>query len=145
VVGLKYFNVYGPGEYYKGKFASMIYQLYLQMKQNKQPRVFKYGEQSRDFVYIKDIVKINLNALEAENSCIVNAGSGKAETFNEVISCLNKALKTDLMPEYFDNPYDFFQQKTQADLRKARYLLNYNPEWKLEEGISDYVKILEKK
>jgi ADP-L-glycero-D-manno-heptose 6-epimerase len=145
VVGLKYFNVYGPGEYYKGKFASMIYQLYLQMKQNKQPRVFKYGEQSRDFVYIKDIVKINLNALEAENSCIVNAGSGKAETFNEVISCLNKALKTDLMPEYFDNPYDFFQQKTQADLRKAKYLLNYNPEWKLEEGISDYVKILEKK
>lgn len=145
VVGLRYFNVYGPGEAYKGKFASMMYQLYLQMKAGRAPRIFKYGEQSRDFVYIKDIVRINLNALDAEKSCIVNAGSGRAETFNFVIDCLNKAMKTSFSPEYFDNPYDFYQNKTQADLRKARYLLNYSPIWNLEDGIADYVKTLEKK
>ncbi|PIS46989.1 MAG: ADP-glyceromanno-heptose 6-epimerase [Elusimicrobia bacterium CG08_land_8_20_14_0_20_51_18] len=145
VVGLRYFNVYGPGEYYKGKFASMIYQLYLQMKAGRNPRVFKYGEQSRDFVYIKDVVRINLNALDAESSCVCNAGTGKAESFNYVIDCLNKAMKTDLSPEYFDNPYDFFQNRTQADLRRAKANLDYRPEWSLEDGVTDYVKTMEKK
>lgn len=145
VVGLRYFNVYGPKEGYKGKFASMIYQLYLQMKTGHNPRIFKYGQQSRDFVYIKDIVRINLNALDAEKSCIVNAGTGKAETFNYVIDCLNKVMKTKFLPEYFDNPYDFFQDRTQADLRKARCLLNYSPVWNLQDGIADYIRNLEGK
>ncbi|MCX5783468.1 MAG: NAD-dependent epimerase/dehydratase family protein, partial [Elusimicrobia bacterium] len=57
LVGLRYFNVYGPGESYKGKAASMIYQLYLQMKAGKNPRVFKHGEQERDFIYVKDVVR----------------------------------------------------------------------------------------
>jgi len=145
VIGLRYFNVYGPGESYKGKFASMIYQLYLQMKAGKKPRIFKYGEQMRDFVYVKDIVSINLSALDAENSFIVNAGTGKPENFNYVIECINKVLGTDFLPEYFDNPYDFYQNKTQADLRRAKSYLNYKPQWNLEEGIKDYISILEKK
>lgn len=145
IVGLRYFNVYGPGEYYKGKFASMIYQLYLQMKAGKKPRIFKYGEQMRDFVYIKDVVRANLNALECETSVVCNIATGKAENFNYVIECLNKALKTNYEPEYFDNPYDFYQNKTQADLKKAKAYLNYRPQWNLEDAVSDYVGIMEKK
>lgn len=145
VVGLRYFNVYGPNEYYKGKFASMIYQLYLQMKQGKRPRIFKWGEQMRDFVYVKDVVRANLNALDCEISCICNVATGKPENFNTVIEYLNKALGTNLEPEYFDNPYNFYQNKTQADLRRTKSYLNYRPQWTLEEGIKDYVKILEKK
>jgi len=144
LVGLRYFNVYGPREYYKGHVASMMYQLYLQMKAGKRPRIFKFGEQMRDFVYVKDLVRGNLNALDAKKSCVCNLATGKPGNFNEVIEALNKALKTDLAPEYFDNPYGFYQNKTQADLRQAKALLNYRPEWSLADGIADYVKILEK-
>ena len=144
LVGLRYFNVYGPREYYKGHAASMMYQLYLQMKAGKRPRIFKYGEQVRDFVYVKDIVRGNLNALEAEKSCVCNLASGKPGNFNEVVEALNKAMGTDLAPEYFDNPYNFYQMKTQGDLRYAKAYLNYRPEWNLESGIADYVKEMKK-
>ena len=144
IVGLRYFNVYGPREYYKGKMASMVFQLYNQMKAGKRPRIFKFGEQMRDFVYVKDLVRANLNALDAEKSCVCNIATGKPGNFNEVIEALNKGLGLDLAPEYFDNPYSFYQHKTQADLRQAKAHLNYRPEWSLEDGIADYVKILKK-
>ncbi|MDP2865816.1 MAG: ADP-glyceromanno-heptose 6-epimerase [Elusimicrobiota bacterium] len=144
LVGLRYFNVYGPREYYKGNPASMMFHLYNQMKAGKRPRIFKYGEQVRDFVYVKDIVRGNLNALDAEKSCVCNLGSGKPGNFNEVVEALNKALKLDLAADYFDNPYSFYQNRTQADLRLAKAHLNYRPEWSLSDGIADYVKILEK-
>lgn len=144
IVGLRYFNVYGPREYYKGKMASMVFQLYNQLKAGRRPRIFKFGEQMRDFVYVKDLVRGNLNALDAKKSCVCNLATGKPGNFNEVIEALNKALKTDLAPEYFDNPYGFYQNKTQADLRQAKALLNYRPEWSLADGIADYVQILEK-
>jgi len=144
LVGLRYFNVYGPREYYKGHAASMMFQLYHQMKAGKRPRIFKFGEQVRDFVYVKDIVRGNLNALDAEKSCVCNLGSGKPGNFNEVVEALNKAMKLDLAADYFDNPYAFYQNRTQADLRQAKAHLNYRPEWSLEDGIADYVKILEK-
>ncbi|OGR71200.1 MAG: ADP-glyceromanno-heptose 6-epimerase [Elusimicrobia bacterium GWD2_63_28] len=144
LVGLRYFNVYGPREYYKGNPASMMFHLYNQMKAGKRPRIFKFGEQVRDFVYVKDIVRGNLNALDAEKSCVCNLGSGRPGNFNEVVEALNKALHTDLAPDYFDNPYSFYQNKTHADLRQAKTFLNYRPEWSLSDGIADYVKILEK-
>jgi ADP-L-glycero-D-manno-heptose 6-epimerase len=144
LVGLRYFNVYGPREYYKGNPASMMFHLYNQMKAGRRPRIFKFGEQVRDFVYVKDIVRGNLNALDAEKSGVCNLGSGRPGNFNEVVEALNKAMGLDLAPEYFDNPYSFYQNKTQADLRQARTLLNYRPEWNLAEGIADYVKMMEK-
>jgi ADP-L-glycero-D-manno-heptose 6-epimerase len=144
IVGLRYFNVYGPREYYKGKMASMIFQLYNQMKAGKRPRIFKFGEQLRDFVYVKDIVRGNLNALDAKTSCVCNLASGKPGSFNEVIEALNKALGKSLAPDYFDNPYAFYQNKTQADLRQAKARLNYRPEWSLADGIADYAEILQK-
>jgi ADP-L-glycero-D-manno-heptose 6-epimerase len=144
LVGLRYFNVYGPREYYKGNPASMMFHLYNQMKAGRRPRIFKFGEQIRDFVYVKDIVRGNLNALDAKKSGVCNLGSGKPGNFNEVVEALNKAMKLNLAPEYFDNPYSFYQNKTQADLRQAKALLNYNPEWNLADGIADYVEVLEK-
>jgi ADP-L-glycero-D-manno-heptose 6-epimerase len=144
VIGLRYFNVYGPGEYYKGKMASMVYQLYLQMKEGKRPRVFKFGEQQRDFVYVKDIVKINLCALNnGKESGVYNAATGVPRDYNAMIACLNKEMGTNLEPEYFDNPYSaFFQVKTQADITKSKEKLGYTPDYTLETGIADYVKIL---
>ena len=146
IVGLRYFNVYGPREPHKGKMASMMWQLYLQMKAGKRPRVFKSGEHKRDFVYVKDVVALTMRALSAPRSNIYNCGSGHAFSFNEVIAELNKALGTKLEPDYFDNPYSsFYQPHTEADMTLAKNELEFVPSFPPAAGIADYVAILEGK
>lgn len=140
---VRYFNVYGPHEQHKGAMASMIYQLYLQMKQGKRPRVFKSGEHKRDFVHVDDAVQCTMLAMASSKQGVFNTGSGEARTFNEVIAALNKALGTKLEPEYIDNPYAFFQPFTQADLERSNRELGYEPQHNLESGISSYVTWLE--
>lgn len=144
IVGLRYFNVYGPGEYFKGKTASMMYQLYNQMKQGYRPKIFKMGEQERDFVYIKDVVKANMCALNnAKESCVVNVGTGISRNFNDIVKCLNNELRLNLAPDYIDNPFSFYQMKTQADISHTTEKIGYTPDYTLEKGIADYIKVLE--
>lgn len=143
IVGVRYFNVYGPREAHKGKFASMIYQLYLQMKQRNRPRIFKWGEQKRDFIYVKDAVDATILAAKAPKSTVYNVGSGEATSFNDVIKYLNQALGTNLEPEYFDCPYDFYQEYTQADMTKIKEELGFVPRYSIQRGIKEYVDILE--
>jgi ADP-L-glycero-D-manno-heptose 6-epimerase len=143
IVGVRYFNVYGPHEAHKGAAASMIFQLYQQMKAGKRPRVFKAGEHKRDFVYVKDVVEFTISALTAPRSAVYNCGSGHAFSFNEIIAELNKNLGTRLEPDYFENPYSFYQPHTEADLSLSRKELNYNPQFPPPVGIADYVSILE--
>ncbi len=142
IVGLRYFNVYGPREAHKGVPASMVLHLSRQMKAGKNPRIFKYGEQKRDFVYVKDIVQGTLRALEAKESGIYNLGSGRARSFNELIQVLNKSLGTNFEPEYFDNPHVHYQNHTEADLRGVRKSLGYEPQFTLEAGVADYMRWL---
>ncbi len=138
IVGLRYFNVYGPGEEYKGKSASMIYQLFQQMKAGKNPRIFKEGEQKRDFIYVKDLNEANLKGIKSEKSCIVNVGTGTATSFNRIIKILNHNLGLNLKCEYFDNPYDFCQDETRADTFMAEDCLGFKAKYNIEEGIEDY-------
>ena len=142
IVGLRYFNVYGPREAHKGVPASMIYHLAQQIKGGKRPRIFKHGEQKRDFVYVKDVVEGTIRALDANTSGIYNVGSGKARSFNELIQVLNKYLGTNFEPEYFDNPHAHYQNFTQADLTSARKSLGYEPRFSLEDGVRDYMQWL---
>jgi len=137
ISGVRYFNVFGPRESHKGATASMIYQLAQQIQAGKRPRVFKHGEQKRDFVYVKDAVEITLLALKASNG-VYNAGSGCTRSFNDVIAALQSTLGTRLEAEYFDNPYPFYQPHTEADLTLSRKTLGYQPRFTLEEGIRDY-------
>jgi len=143
IVGLRYFNVYGPREAHKKAAASMIYQLYLQMKAGKRPRVFRGGEQKRDFVYVKDVVRLTIDALSAPHSGVYNCGSGQAFSFNEVIAELNRNLGINLEPEYFENPYSFYQPHTEADLTLVGNDLKYRPEYSPTAGIAEYVAFLE--
>lgn len=143
IAGVRYFNVYGPGEAHKGPMASMIHQLYRQMKEGKNPRVFEFGEQKRDFVHVDDVVECTLLAMHSGKAGIFNAGSGEGRSFNDVIAQLNKALRTRLEPEYFKNPYSFIQPFTQADLTRSGRELGYAPKFNLERGIADYVRWLE--
>ncbi|MDI6640934.1 MAG: ADP-glyceromanno-heptose 6-epimerase [Elusimicrobiota bacterium] len=144
IIGLRYFNVYGLRESYKGKSASMIYQLFRQMKEGKRPRIFKYGEQMRDFIYVKDVTECHLKAMETEKSCIVNVATGVPTTFNRIIELLNQNLETNYKPEYFDNPYGFYQDKTLADTSEASKLLGFKAKYSIEDGIKNYVRELEK-
>jgi ADP-L-glycero-D-manno-heptose 6-epimerase len=142
IVGLRYFNVYGPREAHKGVPASMVYHLSKQMKAGQCPRIFKHGEQQRDFVYVKDIVAGSIRALEAKRSGIFNLGAGKARSFNELVDVLNKSLGTDFPPDYIDNPHAHYQNFTQADLTNVRGALGYEPRYPLEEGVKDYMQWL---
>ena len=139
IVGLRYFNVYGPREAHKGVPASMILHLSRQMKEGKRPRIFKHGEQKRDFIYVKDIVQGTLRAMEAEKSGIYNLGSGQARSFNELIAILNKSLGTNYAPEYIDNPHAHYQNHTEADLTNVQKALGYEPKFSLETGVADYM------
>ncbi|MBP9891384.1 MAG: ADP-glyceromanno-heptose 6-epimerase [Planctomycetes bacterium] len=145
ISGVRYFNVFGPGEAHKGVMASMIYQLYLQMKAGKRPRVFKSGEHKRDFVHVDDVVNCTLLAMNGGKSGVFNAGSGEARSFNDVISVLNHEMETNFKPEYIENPFAFFQPFTQADLTRSTGELGYKPKYNLESGIKQYVAWLEKK
>jgi ADP-L-glycero-D-manno-heptose 6-epimerase len=142
IVGLRYFNVYGPREAHKGVPASMVYHLSQQMKAGQRPRIFKHGEQKRDFVYVKDVVDGTIRGIEARQSGIYNLGSGQARSFNELVNVLNRSLGTGLTPDYIDNPHAHYQNFTEADLTNVRRHLGYNSQYPLEAGVEDYMKWL---
>jgi ADP-L-glycero-D-manno-heptose 6-epimerase len=144
IVGLRYFNVYGPQEAHKKAAASMVYQLYRQMKAGRRPRIFRAGEQKRDFVFVKDVVGLTIAAAFAKHSGVYNAGSGQPISFNEVINELNKNLGTQYEPEYFENPHaGFYQNHTEADLALTRQEFGYSP-CAPADGIAQYVSWLER-
>jgi ADP-L-glycero-D-manno-heptose 6-epimerase len=142
IIGLRYFNVYGPREAHKGVPASMVYHLAQQMKAGQRPRIFKQGEQKRDFVYVKDVVEGSILALEPRESGIYNLGCGQARSFNELVDILNKCLGTKFVADYIDNPHAHYQNFTEADLDKVRSALGYQPRFPLEAGVKDYVNWL---
>ena len=138
-VGLRYFNVFGPREAHKDKAASMIWQLSLQMKAGRRPRVFEFGEQYRDHIYVKDVVEANIKAYEKAPSGVYNACTGRRTDFNAVIAALNEALGTSLAPEYFKNPYSFYQNETLGDPAKSRKAFGFAARWTAERAIQDYI------
>jgi len=139
VIGLRYFNVYGPGEKHKGKSSSMIWQLSQKIRKGEPLRIFKYGEQSRDHIYIKDVVAANIRAMESNVRGIFNVGTGKLTSFNRIIEILNKVFVTAAKPDYFDNPYNFYQNHTQADTSLSSRILNWKSSFSIEDGIKDYL------
>ncbi len=145
IAGLRYFNVFGPREKYKGRAASMIYHLGKQIKAGKNPRIFKFGEQKRDHIYVKDAVDATIKELNAKSG-VYNVGTGIAATFNDLIKILNEVLGKNFKPEYFDMPYDpkTYQSDTQADTEKAEKILGFKAKWELKDGIEDYFDFLDK-
>ena len=143
IVGLRYFNVFGPREARKGMPASMVYHLSQQIKAKKHPRIFKWGEQKRDHVYVKDAVDATIKAVNAKKSGVYNVGTGAGTTFNDLVKSINKALRSDLKPEYFDNPYaGTYQDNTQADTENAVKFLGFSSRWQLQDAINEYMERL---
>ena len=147
IAGLRYFNVYGPGENHKGKSASMIYQLFRQMSAGERPRLFRDGEQKRDFVHVSDVVAMTMTVMDAARQKTVcgafNCGSSQPASFNEVVHQINAFLGTSLEPDYFPCSYpEFFQPYTHADMSLAASTFGFVPRWSPEAGIKNYLSSL---
>ena len=141
VIGLRYFNVYGPREYFKNKTASMVLQLGLQILSDKTPRLF-YGSDKilRDFIYIDDVIQANIKAALSGKCGVFNVGTAKPRSFQDIADILQKELGVNLGTEYFKNPYvGAYQMHTEADIQATCAELGYAPSVSLEEGIKAYV------
>ena len=140
IVGLRFFNVYGPREYYKAKTSSMVIQLGHQILDGKAPRLFEGSNQiMRDFIYIDDVLQANIKACNPSSNGTFKVGTSAPRSFQDVADILQKELGTDLGTEYFPNPYEGYQFHTQADITQSKEILNFNPEVSLEEGIKAYI------
>lgn len=141
IVGLRYFNVYGPREFYKKKTASMVVQFGHQILKGQNPRLFEGSDGIlRDFIYIEDIVQANVLAMQPEQSGVYNVGTGHARSFQAIVDTLQKELGTALECEYIPNPYvGSYQFHTEASIDATRTGLGYAPNYTLESGIAAYV------
>lgn len=149
--GLKFFNVYGPNEYHKGRMASVVFHAYQQIRKTGGMKLFRShrpdfgdGEQARDFIYVRDVVDVIIYLLEERpESGLYNLGTGKARTFNDLVSSTFHAM--DLKPaiSFIDTPedirdsYQYFTEADMAKLRRIGYDKKFTP---LEEGVRDYTK-----
>lgn len=149
--GLKFFNVYGPNEYHKGRMASVIFHAFNQIKSSGKVKLFKShkpeykdGEQLRDFVYVKDVVDICYWLMdERPASGLYNSGTGKARTFKDLVTAIFKSLNKEPMIEFIDTPADIrdkYQYFTEADMSKLRNAGYKEEFYSLEEAVAIYVK-----
>ncbi len=152
VVGLRYFNVYGPQEHHKGKMASIFYQLYNQIKETGKAKLFEGydgygpGEQRRDFIYVRDVVKVNLWFWREKGpSGIFNCGTGKAHTYNEAAQAVIDALGTGTIeyrsfPEVLKGKYQSFTEANPEKLLAAGYDGGF---YDMKDAVKEYCDFLE--
>ena len=140
IIGLKFFNVYGPREYFKDKTSSMVIQLGHQILSGHAPRLFEGSDNIlRDFIYIDDVIQANIKACESKNNGVYNVGTGEPRSFQDIADILQNELDTDYETEYFSNPYTGYQMHTQADIQSSKKNFNFNPTFSLELGIEKYI------
>lgn len=151
MVGLKYFNVFGPNEDHKGQMRSMVNKSFRQVTETGVIRLFKShrpdfpdGEQRRDFLYVKDAVEITLHlAANGDAAGLFNVGSGRAHSWNELAYAVFAALGRPAQIEYVDMPVeirDQYQYFTQANINKLRAMGYLHPVTPLREAVEDYIK-----
>lgn len=149
--GFKFFNVYGPNEYHKGRMASVIMHTARQIKATGAMKLFRShrpdyqdGAQSRDFIYVKDVVDVLLHFMEHKpGNGIYNLGTGQARTFLDLAVGTFRALDLEPNISFVDTPADIrdtYQYYTQAEMGKMRTAGYQEPFIGLEEGITDYVQ-----
>ncbi len=149
--GLKFFNVYGPNEYHKGRMASVIFHTARQIEKTGGMRLFRShhpnfadGEQRRDFIYVKDVAEVCLFFYKNQkNSGLYNVGTGKSRTFLELATLTFEALELEPHLTFIDTPEDIratYQYFTEANIAKLRAAGYDRPFYSLEEGVQDYVQ-----
>ena len=137
-VGLRIFAGYGPGEDHKKKYASPLTLFLKSISKDKSPLVFGNGKQSRDFVYIQDIIKCLIFSAEKKTPKILNVGSGKSYTFIEVIEKINQQLKKNIEIKFVKKPVNYLEN-TKADISLMKKYLKIKP-LSLDEGLKLYME-----
>ena len=149
--GMKFFNVYGPNEYHKGRMASVIFHAYRQIKDSGMVKLFRShhpdfrdGEQLRDFIYVKDVVDVLFYLMKrGERSGLYNLGTGKARTFLDLARATFKAMDVPENIVFIDTPADIrdkYQYFTEARMEKLLATGYDSPFYSLEEGVEEYVQ-----
>jgi UDP-glucose 4-epimerase len=139
-IGLRLFSVYGPREEHKGKYANIISQFLWAMMNNQRPVIYGDGNQTRDFIYVSDVVNAFILAMFSNiDYDIFNVGTGRNYSFNEVIKIINKYLGKDINPIYKPNPIRNYVYHTLADTTKAEKILGFKSKISLEEGIKNII------
>jgi ADP-L-glycero-D-manno-heptose 6-epimerase len=149
--GLKFFNVYGPNESHKGRMASVIFHSFNQIKKSGLVKLFKShrpdfkdGQQLRDFIYVKDVIKVCFWMMQHHpSSGIYNLGTGKARSFEDLVKASFKGLDREANIEYIDMPEDIrdtYQYFTEAKMDKLRRVGYMDEFYSLEKGVDDYVR-----
>ena len=150
IVGVKYFNVFGPNEGHKGDMRSVVHKAFEQIRNSGRVKLFKShrleyadGEQQRDFLYVKDAVAMTLHLATTRANGLYNVGSGAATTWNQLVAPVFAALGREWKIEYIDMPDEIrekYQYFTQADITKLRGTGYKHPILPLAEAVTDYVK-----
>jgi len=149
--GLKFFNVYGPNEYHKGRMASVIFHAFNQISKTGKMNLFRShnpeftdGGQMRDFVYVKDLVQVcEFLMHHRKDSGLYNLGTGRARTFKDLVSATFSAMHQEENIGFIDTPLDIrdkYQYFTEANMQKLRSIGYSKPFYELEAGVADYVK-----
>jgi ADP-L-glycero-D-manno-heptose 6-epimerase len=139
IVGLRYSNVYGNGESHKGNMSSMIYRINEEIKKGASSvKVFEYGEQKRDFIYIDDIVGYNVSSAFSNKSGIFNAGYGNSYSFNDVMRFFEIYYNKNININFIKNPYKFYQNHTLCEIDETLY----KPIFDLKTGINNYLNLI---
>ncbi len=141
IVGLRYFNVYGPKEFFKNKTASTVVQFAHQLLKGNAPKLFDGSDKIlRDFIYIEDVIQANIKACSPKKSGIYNVGTGKARSFQDIADILQKELGTSFQTEYIPNPYiGQYQFHTEANVQASKEELGFEARFELEDGIKAYI------
>jgi UDP-glucose 4-epimerase len=139
-VGMRFFSVYGPKEEAKKQYANMVTQFMWEMRDGKTPPIFGDGMQTRDFTYVKDVVQAMQLAMKSDYQGILNVGTGKAHSFNDVMEILNKKLGTNVVPNYKENPIKNYVMHTLADTSKAKREIGFEAKTSLGAGIDAIIK-----
>jgi len=133
--GMRFFSVYGPREESKKQYANMVSQFLWQMRRGEVPMIYGDGGQTRDFTHVYDVVRALRLAMASDYQGVLNVGTGKANSFNEVIGMINAELGTDIKQKYIENPIKNYVRDTLADTGKCREVLGFEAKISLEEGI----------
>jgi UDP-glucose 4-epimerase len=139
-VGLRFFSVYGPKEEAKKEYANMVTQFLWEMRAGKTPVIFGDGSQTRDFTYVKDVVHALQLAMKSDYHGILNVGTGKSYSFNDVIEILNKKLFLSVKPHHKENPIKNYVMHTLADTKKAETKIGFKTKYELDDGINNIIK-----
>lgn len=140
-VGFRYMSVYGPKEEGKGVFANLASQFLWALQKNEQPVIYGNGSQTRDFVYVGDVVQANILAMKKKlGGEVFNVGTGIGTSLNTLVDLLNKILGKNVKPKYIETPVKNYIDTQLADISKIKKMLGFEPKYMLEEGIKDMLK-----